>query len=225
MAETAVGSVIDKLIPLLTEEANLLRSVHKEVAGIKRELQSILAFLKDADRRAEDEEDNINYGVKVWVEELREVAFQIENVIDEYTHHVAQKRQQHKQRSHRRKLIGLLQKIACFIMRLKPRHDIASTIQDLKQAVREINERSQRYGFNSTQQGSTTTAQNNVWYDPRNNACFLQDTEVVGIESARDELINVLERESPSRIVISVVGMGGLGKTTLAHQAYVRAKG
>ncbi|GMN59915.1 hypothetical protein TIFTF001_029008 [Ficus carica] len=225
MAETAVGSVIDKLIPLLTEEANLLRSVHKEVAKFKRELQSILAFLKDADRRAEDEEDNINYGVKVWVEELREVAFQIENVIDEYTHHVAQKRQQHEQRSHRRKLIGLLQKIACFIIRLKPRHDTASTIQDLKQAVREINERSQRYGFNSTQQGSTTTAQDNVWYDPRNNARFLQDTEVVGIESARDELMNVLERESPSRIVILVVGMGGLGKTTLAHQAYVRAKG
>ena len=53
MAETAVGLVIDKLIPLLTEEAYLLRGVHKQVEEIRCDLEYILAFLKDADARAQ----------------------------------------------------------------------------------------------------------------------------------------------------------------------------
>ncbi|PON57853.1 P-loop containing nucleoside triphosphate hydrolase, partial [Parasponia andersonii] len=51
------------------------------------------------------------------------------------------------------------------------------------------------------------------------------ETEVVGIESTRDELIAKLEGRSPPRTVISLVGTGRIDKTTLAHQVYIRAKG
>ncbi|PON60228.1 NB-ARC domain, LRR domain containing protein [Trema orientale] len=224
MAETVVGLVVDKLIPLLTEEAKLLKGVHKEVDVIRHELQSILAFLKDADRRAETEGDTISDGVRLWVKDLREVAFQIEDVTDEYTLHIAQWRQQKQQRSLRLRFIRLLHKGACFVAKLKPRHDIASKIQELKQTVQEIKGRSAPYGFNSTQQAPTTASQNSKWYGPRNDHHFLKETEVVGIESARDELIAKLEGGSPRRTVISLVGTGGLGKTTLAHQVYIRAK-
>jgi disease resistance protein RPM1 len=66
MAEIAVSLVIDQLLPLLREEANLLRGVHKEFADIKDELESIQAFLKDADKRAAAAE-----GVKTWVKQSR----------------------------------------------------------------------------------------------------------------------------------------------------------
>jgi len=71
MAEMAVSFAIDQLLPLLTEEANLLRGVHKEFADIKDELESIQAFLKDADRRAAVEGDNDSEGVKTWAKHLR----------------------------------------------------------------------------------------------------------------------------------------------------------
>ncbi|PON37337.1 hypothetical protein PanWU01x14_321020 [Parasponia andersonii] len=118
MAEIAVGLVVDKLIPLLTEEANLLSGVHKDVDIIRKELQGILAFLKDADRRSE-----LNYGVKLWVKELREAAFQIENVIDEYMHFMAQQK-----RPHKHIIIGFLHKISFLVVQLKQRHDIASKV-------------------------------------------------------------------------------------------------
>ncbi|PON53701.1 hypothetical protein PanWU01x14_200430, partial [Parasponia andersonii] len=173
MAEAAVGFAIDKLIPLLAEEANLLRNVHTEVAGIKLELESIRCFLKDADTRAEsvDKEDQISSidGVKAWVRELREAAFQIEDVVDEYTlriyNLVAQKHHPHH---HGFVIVDFLKKIYCFVLELKLRRDIALQIQEIKACIRNSKERSVTYGFkiDVLRQGSMRTG----WNDPRKAA-------------------------------------------------------
>ena len=49
---------------------------------------------------------------------------------------------------------------------------------------------------------------------------FLDDADVLGIESSRDELIGWLLDGSSHGIILSMVGMGGLGKTTLAKRVY-----
>ncbi|CAK7323866.1 unnamed protein product [Dovyalis caffra] len=73
---------------MVLEEVTLLKGIHEEVVVIKDDLEAIKAFLKDADSKAEKE--GINESVKVWVKQAREVAYQIEDVIDEYMLHVAQ---------------------------------------------------------------------------------------------------------------------------------------
>ncbi|KAF3456664.1 hypothetical protein FNV43_RR01318 [Rhamnella rubrinervis] len=51
----------------------------------------------------------------------------------------------------------------------------------------------------------------------------MKEDQVVGIESDRDKLVGwLVDKSSPQRTVVSVVGMGGLGKTTLAKQVYDR---
>ncbi|KEH33963.1 disease resistance protein (CC-NBS-LRR class) family protein [Medicago truncatula] len=91
MAEMVVSLVIDQLLPVLREETKLLRGIHKEFANIKAELESIQAFLKDADKRAAGAEgDNSSEGVKIWVKQLREAAFHIEDIIDDYLIQVRQ---------------------------------------------------------------------------------------------------------------------------------------
>ena len=119
-----MGLVINKLIPLLTEEAYLLKGIHKEVEEIKCDLDYILAFLNDADTRAETERRTTgSHGVKLWVQKLRKAAFELEFVIDEHTHLMAL-----QQRRHKHRFIGFLHRNACLIIKLKPRHDIASKI-------------------------------------------------------------------------------------------------
>jgi len=59
-----------------------------------------------------------------------------------------------------------------------------------------------------------------AWHDPRVGSLFIEEGEVVGIESTRDELVSWLVGRTTRRSVISVVGMGGIGKTTLAKKVY-----
>ncbi|XP_050279667.1 disease resistance protein RPM1-like isoform X2 [Quercus robur] len=212
MAETAVLFLIDKLIPLLTQEATLLQGIHGEVADIKDELESIQSFLKDADARAATEEE-MSEGIKTWVKQVREAAFHIEVAIDRYLLHMAQQ-------SHQRGFTGFLHKIIRLPKSLKPRHNIASEIQGFKASVQKIKERSEKYSFKSTSQGSSSGAQNVRWNDPRKDSLYLEDADVVGIEAPRDELINWLVEGPSDRIVVSVVGMGGRGKTTLVKKVY-----
>ena len=49
---------------------------------------------------------------------------------------------------------------------------------------------------------------------------FIEEAKVVGIESHKDELINWLIEGPSNRMVFSMVGIGGLGKTTLVKKVY-----
>ncbi|XP_058111989.1 disease resistance protein RPM1-like [Magnolia sinica] len=58
------------------------------------------------------------------------------------------------------------------------------------------------------------------WYDPRLKALFIEEADLVGIDVPRSQLIEWLVDEDSRLLTISVVGMGGLGKTTLVKKVY-----
>ncbi|XP_065616613.1 disease resistance protein RPM1-like [Quercus suber] len=139
----------------------------------------------------------------------------MEDVIDKYLLHFA------KQPHRRRQCLYFFPKIFHITINLKARHVIASEIQGINKILEDIRRSGERYGFNAIEQGlSSSDVVSDTWNDPRMASLFIEEAEVVGIESHKDKLINWLIEGKSNRMVFSVVGIGGLGKTTLVKKAY-----
>jgi len=206
MAETAVSFVLQQSFPFVVEEGRLLTGFGRDLKEIKNELESIQALLKDADKKASEEGERANKEVKAWTKQLREESFRIEDVIDYYNMNVAQ-------RVNHSGLIALLQNIFHMIPTLKSHYHVASEIRDIKLSVAGIKRRSTDFDFQSER--GTKAAR---FVDPEIASYFNED--VVGFESPRDELVRFLVEGTSERMLVSVVGMGGLGKTTLAKYVF-----
>ncbi|KAK8660754.1 hypothetical protein V6N13_051665 [Hibiscus sabdariffa] len=188
MAELAACLVKDKLTSLLCEDLELLRGGHEEVEDIKVELDFITCFLKEADARAARDQDSDS--IITWVKLVRETAFRIEDALDDYILHL------HVVNSHEHHgfIKAHLCKLACFLKSMKKRHEIASELRDIVRSVRGIGQKRKRYGLKITEtNGSSST--DVARRDPRVGLQFVQDDELVGIDSSRNELVRRLVEE------------------------------
>ncbi|XP_058201650.1 disease resistance protein RPM1-like [Rhododendron vialii] len=68
------------------------------------------------------------------------------------------------------------------------------------------------------EQGSSSTHSDIAWYHCRGDALLLQEADLVGIDKPKSHLIQLLVDEDPRLKVLSIPGMGGLGKTTLTKK-------
>ena len=219
MAETFLTPVIDSLIKLLKDEVKSLKGIHREVESLKRELEIIHSLLKDANAREDREE--LSDAVKTWVKQLREEADRIEDVIDEYRWHVAQST------TDKRGLVGFLYKTSRRIKALKSRYPITSQIYDIKESLRRIKDAGQGYGLSQSLglQGSTSKTSYVEEHDTQLGSHFVvEDNEYVDVPFVQGELKRHLVEEEPARMIISLVGQGGIGKTTLVKKVYDEVK-
>ncbi|KAF8694031.1 hypothetical protein HU200_038481 [Digitaria exilis] len=102
---------------------------------------------------------------------------------------------------------------------------IARDIIDIKALVNEVASRRERYNIDSFSSARSSKA---TTIDPRLIGIYEETTKLVGISGPMEELKVLLELEPITMYglkVISVVGVGGLGKTTLVNAVYQQLKG
>ncbi|KAI7983810.1 Disease resistance protein RPM1 [Camellia lanceoleosa] len=211
MAESAVFHLLANFTPFLQQEANLLTGVQDEIQYIRDEFDRMTAFLRVADAMEEN-----NPELKVWVKQVREAAYDIGDVLELFMLRLGHR--------HGAGFCSFLRKVSCFIKTLKARHQIASEVQRMKARIIDISKGRQRYHerFGMLEQGSSSrsTGLNTVWHDYRGDALLLDESELVGIDKPKSQLIRWLVHEDPRLKVFSVSGMGGLGKTTLVKKVF-----
>ncbi|XP_058111988.1 disease resistance protein RPM1-like [Magnolia sinica] len=206
MAESAVNFLIQYLGPLLVNEVQSLKGVRGEVRELINEFESMRSALKDADARQDTDE-----GLKKWVKQIREVAYDVEDVLDEFMLGQAQEQQGAR---------GCIDFLHILIRQPMVRHKTASSIRDIKTRIHRIKERKDAYSLDSMELTSSSKKMSDQWYDPRLKALFIEEADLVGIDVPRSQLIEWLVDEDSRLLTISVVGMGGLGKTTLVKKVY-----
>nr|GLL25826.1 disease resistance protein RPM1-like isoform X5 [Ipomoea trifida] len=198
MAEAAVEFLLDKLSAVIREEWSLLGGIREDAEYIMNALSRLKAALRVADEREE-----IDPQVKAWVKIVRELANDTEDVLDEFLFHLGG----------RHTGGGFRTKMKNTYKNLRARHRLALALKKIKARISE----------NSQYQPilPTTTVHNPQLHDGRVDALFQKDSDLVGFENSKQSLIKLLLGAVDDDLrVHSVVGMGGLGKTTLVKKAY-----
>ncbi|XP_028759486.1 disease resistance protein RPM1-like [Neltuma alba] len=203
MAESPVLFLLDKLTSLLQEEVQLLKGVRTEVQFIKDELERLKAILRMADA-LEDKDPEL----KVWVKQVRDVAHDMEDAIDEFTIRLVN----HHGHGHN----SAFRRFASGIKALRARHQIASDLQEIKGRVENISK--DRRSITGT--GPSSNLFHRSRLDSQGDALLLEEADLVGIEKPKKQLIDLLYHGEQGKAVIPIYGMGGLGKTTVAKQVY-----
>ncbi|XBI05414.1 hypothetical protein VPH35_133579 [Triticum aestivum] len=211
MAESAISIVLGNVNALAVRETTMLCCVTLEVELLKDELKRLRGFLRDADNKWRRGDES----TAVLVGQIREVAYDADNAIEaaEYM----QKRNRLK-----KGFMGTISRYSRLQSDLTNLHKVGVEIQCIKRKISDIFESANRLKI--VDLGNTSTENLQVdgelpqEYGPMHQN--FEDVVMVGFEDDYQEIVGKLLDKGDSLSVVSLVAMGGAGKTTLARKFY-----
>ncbi|XBI05423.1 hypothetical protein VPH35_133587 [Triticum aestivum] len=180
MAEAAIIAVLRNLSNIVIQETTFWCAVTLEVGLLRAELVRLQAYLKDADSKW----SSGNALVVVLVKQIRDVAYEAQNVIE------AADYMENRNRL-KRAFMGAISRYARLPSDLATLHKIGVEIQCVRRKLTEI---------------------------------FANDIFMVGFQDEHNEIVGKLVDNESMLSDVSIVAMGGAGKTTLARKVYTSSR-
>ncbi|KAK7295633.1 hypothetical protein RJT34_18544 [Clitoria ternatea] len=200
MVDSVVTVLLANLQRFLEDEINLLSGVEDKVRSLQHELKFVDIFLKSSTGKRNDK------SVKEVVDQIREVAQKAEDVVDIYIANDTR----HRQRNKLSKLLHLKEHVMVL-------HEVNAEIVKIENSIEEIYNNRERYCIIEGESGREQFAAAESLRERRRD---VEEKDVVGFVNDSRVVIGKLMEGDSDRKVVSIIGMGGLGKTTLTRKIY-----
>ncbi|CAL8989605.1 unnamed protein product [Prunus brigantina] len=203
-----VEGILNKLASLAAQEISLFRGFKKELTKLRQSLLAIQDFLGDVAHQPQQR----GKAVEEWVRKLRDIADDADNVLDEINYEDL--RRQVEQPNQKRK------KGRKFLRNSWFRHKMAHKIKSINASLLDLKSEASFIGLVSKKINATPQG---IAGDRETNSFFDEDEIVVGRKEDLLKIITILTNsnlDQENLSVMPIVGMGGLGKTTLAKSVF-----
>nr|XP_027099012.1 putative disease resistance protein At1g50180 [Coffea arabica] len=215
MAEAILSSILSSAVEnigkLLIEEGNFLQGVREQVTLLRDDLEWIQMFLRYADTKqiARD-------AIQQCVPKFRAVAYEASDLVEDYAWRVSI--------SSNKGFTSTLKRISRIATEGYTLHDLGLEIQSLRTRISNLTKNFGRYVNLMTRTEGGESSAPSRQQQLRQTYPFVAEEDVVGLRNDVEKLVEHLlnDGESTERkiSVASIVGMGGIGKTTLARKVY-----
>ncbi|XP_019164861.1 PREDICTED: putative late blight resistance protein homolog R1B-16 [Ipomoea nil] len=197
MADAAVQFLVENLLQLLRDNAELIFGIKEQAESLLGDLGDFKAFLKEAARRRSQ-----NEVIKELVKKIRIAVNKAEDAIDKFVVEA---------KLHRSK--GMMTRYVDKPAHLVKVNAAAREIESIRNEVRAIRQNN-AYGLQALQMDNASKDA------AERKAPVVEEDDVVGFDGEAKTIIDRLIGGSDDLEVVSIFGMPGLGKTTLARKVF-----
>lgn len=211
MADSAVTTVLRSVGNLALQETKFLCGVTIEVGFLKDELMRLHGYLKDADNKRRSG----NRSVAVLVRQIRDAAYDAQNVIEAADY-------LDKRNRLRKGFMGAISRYVRLPSDLFTLYEVGAEIQRVRRKLSDIFHSADRLKIDLH---NTVVVENEFAQDiGQMQENFEYDVVTVGFEDEHEEIVDKLVHSDIMLSAISIVAMGGAGKTTLAIRVYMSSR-